>query len=324
MKKAIISGISGQDGSYLAELLLEKGYEVYGIERRVAVENANHRNSRINHILNNIKLFSGDIQNYARMYEIISQVRPDEFYHLAAQSFVGTSFEDEFGTMDSNATGTLTILNCLRNIKSDCKFYFAATSELFGKVQEVPQKETTPFYPRSPYGISKAVGFYYTRLYREAYNMFCCNGILFNHESPRRGFEFVTRKISRAVAEIKLGKRAELLLGNLDAKRDWGYAKDYVYGMYLMLQQDKPDDYVLASGETHSIKEFLEIAFNYVGLNWQNYVKQDEKFMRPAEVDLLLGDASKAKKILGWQPSISFEKLVKLMVDNDLQELKGE
>jgi GDPmannose 4,6-dehydratase len=323
-KIAIISGISGQDGSYLAELLLSKGYIVHGIERKVAVEDSKNRNSRIHHILDKITLHVGDIQNYARMYEIISKVQPEEFYHLAAQSFVGSSFDDEFGTMDSNATGTLNILNCLRNIKPNCKFIFAGTSELFGKVQEIPQKETTPFYPRSPYGISKAVGFYFTRLYREAYNMFCCNMICFNHEGERRGLEFVTRKISRAVAEIRLGKRTELVLGNLEAKRDWGYFKDYCEAYYLALQQDSPDDFVIATGETHSIKEFLEIAFNYVGLNWKDYVKQDEQYMRPAEVDLLLGDASKAKRILGWEPKVKFEELVQIMVKNDLEQVKNQ
>lgn len=323
MKKALISGISGQDGSYLAELLLEKGYLVYGIARRTALESFKERYGRINHILKDVKLLSGDIQNYARVYEIINEVKPDELYHLAALSFVKTSFEDEFTVLRTNSEGTVNILNCLRKIKPDCKFYFSGSSEMFGKVTEVPQTEQTPFHPRSPYGISKCTGFYYTRFYREAYNMFCCSGILFNHEGPRRGEEFVTRKISKAVARIKLGKQKVLKLGNIDAKRDWGFSKEYVYAMYLMLQHSYPDDYIIATGETHSIKEFLEEAFSYVGLNWKGYVEIDKKFFRPSDVNLLIGDYSKAARILKWKPKTTFKELVRLMVKNDLQKQKN-
>jgi GDPmannose 4,6-dehydratase len=323
MKKAIISGISGQDASYLAELLLEKDYEVFGISRRVAVENDMYRYSRINHIKDKIKIYSGDIRDYSIMYQIINEVRPDEFYHLAAQSFVKVSFQDEYTILDGNIKGTVNILNILRDIKSDCKFYHASSSEQFGRVLEVPQTEKTPFNPRSPYGIGKCSTHYWTKLYREAYDMFCCNGILFNHESERRGLEFVTRKISRAVANIKLGNQKVLELGNLDAKRDWGHSKDFCEAMWLMLQQDKPDDYVIATGETHSIREFLEIAFTHVGLLYEDYVKINPEFYRPAEVDLLVGDAAKANWRLDWKPKIRFEDLVKLMVDNDLQQLQA-
>ena len=322
MKKALVSGVCGQDGSYLSELLLEKGYEVYGVERRVAIENVNSRYSRIKHIKNDLKLYSGDIRDYARMFEIINEVKPDELYHLAAQSFVGVSFKDEQTILQGNIGGTVNILNILRKVKPNCKFYHAASSEMFGQVLETPQTEKTPFNPRSPYGIGKCTCFQWTRLYREAYNMFCCNGILFNHESERRGFEFVTRKITRAVAAIKLGKQNELRLGNLEARRDWGHAKDYVYAMFLMLQQSKPDDYVVATGTTRSIKDFLSAAFEYLDLNWKDYVKIDPEFFRPADVNVLVGDASKARKVLKWAPKVSFNELVERMVNHDLEDLK--
>ena len=322
MKKALITGICGQDGSYLAKLLLEKGYKVCGIERRVAIENVDARYSRIKHLKNDLKLYSGDIRDYARMFEIINEVKPDELYHLAAQSFVGVSFKDEQTILQGNIGGTVNILNILRKVKPNCKFYHAASSEMFGQVLETPQTEKTPFNPRSPYGIGKCTCFQWTRLYREAYNMFCCNGILFNHESERRGFEFVTRKITRAVAAIKLGKQNELRLGNLEARRDWGHAKDYVYAMFLMLQQSKPDDYVVATGTTRSIKDFLSAAFEYLDLNWKDYVKIDPEFFRPADVNVLVGDASKARKVLKWAPKVSFNELVERMVNRDLEDLK--
>jgi len=322
-KRALVSGITGQDGSYLSELLLAKGYEVYGIDRRIAIEDARQRYSRIYHLLDKIKLYSGDIQHYARMFEIINEIKPDECFHLAAQSFVGTSFEDEFTVLRTNIEGTVNLLNVLRKIIPHCKFYFAGSSEQFGKVLETPQNESTPFNPRSPYGISKCTGFQFTKLYREAYNMFCCSGILFNHESSRRGGEFVTRKIARGVAEIASGLRKKIQLGNLEAERDWGHSRDYVYGMYLMLQQPKPDDYVLATGENHSIKEFVSLAFEQIGIkNWQDYIEINEKLIRPAEVNLLLGDASKAEKVLGWEPKIKFKELVQEMVEAELKRLK--
>lgn len=319
VKKALITGITGQDGSYLSELLIKKGYEVHGLVRRVALEDPEHRLCRINHLLDKIIFHSGSLESYASVFKVVEDIKPDECYHLAAQSFVGYSFEDEFSTIRTNIDGTLFILSALRERVPKCRFYFAGSSEMFGMVAESPQTEKTPFHPRSPYGISKVAGFDLTRNYREAYNLFASNGILFNHESPRRGFEFVTRKITRAVAEIKAGLRSELKLGNLEAKRDWGFAGDYVEAMWLMLQQDKPDDYVIATGETHSIKEFLELAFKQVGLNWEDHVSVDEKFYRPAEVNLLIGDYTKAKKMLGWEPKIKFKDLVKMMVDEDLR-----
>jgi len=323
--KAFISGVTGQDGSYLAELLLEKGYQIYGIDRRIAIENAQQRYSRIYHILDKIKLYSGDIQNYTRMFEIINEVKPDECFHLAAQSFVGTSFEDEFTVLRTNIEGTVNILNILRKIAPDCRYYFAASSEQFGKVIETPQNENTPFNPRSPYAISKCAGFQFTKLYREAYGMFCCSGILFNHESERRGGEFVTRKIARGTAEIEYNLRKKINLGNLMAKRDWGHASDYVRGMWLMLQQPRPDDYVLATGKTHTVEEFAKVAFEIAGIkNWRNYIEIDQKFMRPAEVNLLLGDASKARRILGWEPKISFKELVGRMVESELKKIKQD
>lgn len=319
MKRALITGITGQDGSYLSELLLEKGYEVHGIVRRVALEDPAHRLFRLNHILDRINLHAASLESYASIFNVVEKVRPDECYHLAAQSFVHYSFEDAFSTINTNINGTLHILSAIKEKAPDCKFYFAATSEMFGKVKESPQNENTPFHPRSPYGISKVAGFDLVRNYRESYGLFGCNGILFNHESPRRGFEFVTRKITSTAARIKNGLAKELRLGNLEAKRDWGYAGDYVYAMWLMLQQDEPDDYVIATNETHSVKEFIQLAFDYVGLNWEDYVVVDEQFYRPAEVKLLQGDYSKGKEKLKWEPKLRFEEIVKLMVDADMK-----
>lgn len=320
-KKALITGITGQDGSYLAELLLEKDYEVHGIVRRVALEDPAHRLWRLTPLLDKIKLHAGSVENYASIFNVMEEVKPHECYHLAAQSFVSYSFEDESSTINTNINGTLHVLSALRYRAPKCKFYFAGSSEMFGKVREVPQKENTPFHPRSPYGISKVAGFELTRNYREAYDMFACNGILFNHESPRRGFEFVTRKITSTVAAIKAGLAKELRLGNLEAKRDWGFAGDYVEAMWLMLQQDLPDDYVVATGETHTVQEFVRTAFDYAGLDWQKYLKVDEKLYRPAEVSLLIGDCAKATKALKWEPKIKFAELVKMMVKADLARL---
>ena len=320
-KKALITGITGQDGSYLAEFLLEKGYEVHGIVRRVAIEDPEHRLWRIRHILDKLILHPGSLESYASIFKIVEKIKPDECYHLAAQSFVSYSFEDEFSTINTNINGTHYVLSAIKEKAPECKFYFAGSSEMFGLVKETPQNENTPFHPRSPYGISKVAGFDLTRNYREAYNLFACSGILFNHESPRRGYEFVTRKISNTVAEIKLGLSKKLTLGNLEAKRDWGFAGDYVKAMWLMLQQDKPDDYVIATGETHSVKEFAEMAFGHVDLNYQDYLNSDEIFYRPAEVHLLKGDYSKSKKILSWEPKVQFKELVQMMVDADLKYL---
>ena len=322
MKKVLITGITGQDGSYLAEFLLEKGYEVHGIVRRVALEDIEGRLGRIKHIKDKIKLHPASMENYASLFKVVNQVRPDECYHLAAQSFVSYSFEDEFSTIDINVRGTHYLLASIKELVPQCRFYFAASSEMFGRVAETPQRETTPFHPRSPYGISKVAGYELTRNYREAYKIFGCCGILFNHESPRRGFEFVTRKISRGIARIKLGLSTEIYLGNLSAMRDWGFAGDYVQAMWLMLQQDTPDDYVIATGETHSVEEFVHEAFAHVGLDWKKYVKFDEALMRPAEVNLLKGDYSKAQKVLGWKPKVKFKELVSMMVDADIQSFK--
>lgn len=344
MKKALITGITGQDGSYLAEFLLEKGYEVHGIDRHVAIEDQRHRYSRLNHIMDKLHMHPCNITNYGRVYEIIDEIKPDEVYHLAAQSFVYESFIDSFNTMDTNINGTHNILQALYKLKRDAKFYFAASSEMFGKVHEVPQKETTKFHPRSPYGVTKVAGFWLSVNYREAYGMFCCNGILFNHESPRRGKEFVTRKITDKIADIKKGKDNVLVLGNIMSKRDWGHSKDYIEGMWMMLQQPKPDDYVLATGETHTVKEFLDVAFEAVNLKYELvdlhnnteedanniieeirqkperiFVVQHPIFYRPSEVDLLLGDATKAKEVLGWQPKIKFSELVAEMVEKELK-----
>ena len=318
MRRALITGITGQDGSYLAELLLSKGYEVHGIVRRLALEDPEHRLWRIRHLLDKVRLHAGSLESYASIFKIVEKIGPDECYHLAAQSFVSYSFEDEFSTINTNINGTHFILSAIKENMPECRFYFAASSEMFGKVNETPQTENTPFHPRSPYGISKVAGFDLTRNYREGYSLFACNGILFNHESPRRGFEFVTRKITSGVAKIKKGLENELRLGNLEAQRDWGFAGDYVEAMWLMLQQDEPDDYVIATNETHSVREFAESAFRNAGLDWEEYVVVDKKFFRPAEVHILRGDYSKGKEKLGWEPKVRFEELVKMMVDADL------
>src|SRR6266545_1340964 len=305
-KRALITGITGQDGSYLAEHLLSLGYEVHGLVRRVALEAPERRFGRIAHLLDRVTLHAASLESYPSIFHVISRHSFDECYHLAAQSFVAESFIDGFSTMNTNINGTHYMLAALRELRPECKFYFAGSSEMFGKVRQVPQQETTPFHPRSPYGISKVAGFELTRNYREAYGMFCCSGILFNHEGPRRGFEFVTRKITSTVARIKLGLASELRLGNLEAKRDWGHTADYVHAMHLMLQQPEPDDFVVATGETHSVREFCEAAFAVAGLDYRDYVKIDEFFYRPAETDLLVGDASKARRVLGWEPTYTF------------------
>ncbi len=324
MKKALITGITGQDGSYLAELLLEKGYKVHGIIRRASTFNT----SRIDHLykdphLNGVRLFLhyGDIADSTNLIKILYNIQPDEIYHLAAQSHVRVSFDIPEYTGDVTGLSTVRILEAVRETGCKARFYQASSSEMFGKVQEVPQRETTPFWPRSPYGAAKVYAYWITANYRESYGIFACNGILFNHESPRRGETFVTRKITRAVAHIKEKLQDKLYLGNLKAKRDWGYAKEYVECMWRMLQQDKPDDYVVATGETHSVKEFLEEAFSYEGLDWKKYVEIDSKYYRPAEVDMLVGDASKARKVLGWEPKVRFRDLVHLMVDADIEDL---
>src|SRR5438067_3045455 len=310
-KKALITGITGQDGSYLAEHLLGLGYEVHGLVRRVAFEDPARRFTRIQNLTDRLKLHAASLESYPSIFHVISKNEFDECYHLAAQSFVAESFADGFSTMNTNINGTHYMLAALRELQPNCRFYFAGSSEMFGKVREVPQRETTPFYPRSPYAISKVAGYELTRNYREAYEMFCVNGMLFNHEGPRRGFEFVTRKITSAVARIKLGLASEVRLGNLEARRDWGHAADYVRAMYLMLQQPEPDDYVIATGETHSVREFCELAFAEVGLDYEKYVKVDEKFYRPAEVDTLVGDSSKARESLGWKPEYTLQELVR-------------
>jgi len=322
-KRALITGITGQDGSYLAELLLGLGYEVHGIVRRVALETPELRLGRIAHLADRLILHPATLESYPSIFHIMSRHEFHECYHLAAQSFVAESFLDGFSTMSTNINGTHYMLAALRELRPTCRFYFAGSSEMFGKVREVPQTETTPFYPRSPYGISKVAGFDLTRNYRESYGMFACSGILFNHEGPRRGFEFVTRKITSTAAKIKVGLATELRLGNLDAQRDWGHAADYVKAMHLILQQPAPDDYVVATGETHTVREFCEMAFSELGLDYRQYVKVDERFIRPAEVDLLVGDASKARSVLGWKPSHSFHDLVREMVNNDLQLVAG-
>ena len=319
MKKALITGITGQDGSYLAEYLLSLGYEVHGLVRRVALEEPERRLGRINHLLDRITLHPANIESYPSLFSIIARNDFQECYHLAAQSFVAESFADGFSTMATNINGTHYILAALRDLNAQCKFYFAGSSEMFGKVCEVPQRESTPFHPRSPYGISKVAGFHLTMNYREAYGMFCCSGILFNHEGPRRGFEFVTRKITSAVARIKLGLSKGLRLGNLEAKRDWGHAADYVRAMHLMLQQPNPDDYVVATGETHSVRDLCELAFARVCLDYREFVTADEQFYRPAEVDMLIGDASKARAALTWSPQYTFRQLIEEMVDADLR-----
>ena len=318
MKTALITGITGQDGSYLAELLLEKGYAVHGIIRRVALEDPNQRMWRIRHLLDRIHIHSASLESYASIFNVVSQVKPDECYHLAAQSYVSYSFEDEFSTISTNLNGTHYMLSAIKQQAPGCRFYFAGSSEMFGKVAETPQNERTPFHPRSPYGISKMAGHELTRNYRESYDLFAVSGILFNHESPRRGMEFVTRKISSAAARIKLGRETEIRLGNIEAKRDWGHARDYVRAMWLMLQQTEPEDFVVATGESRSVREFLETAFGHVGLDYREYLKIDENLYRPSEVHILQGDAAKARERLNWAPEVSFGALVRDMVDGDL------
>ena len=326
-KKALITGITGQDGSYLAELLLSKGYEVHGIVRRSSTFNT----SRIDHLyedphVNGVKLFLhyGDLGDSSNLMRIVHEINPDEVYNLAAQSHVRVSFDSPEFTGDVDALGTMRMLEAIRLTGVKTRFYQSSTSEMYGKVQEVPQKETTPFYPRSPYGVAKLYSFWAVKNYREAYGMHASNGILFNHESPRRGETFVTRKITRAASRIKLGLQQELFMGNVNALRDWGFAGDYVEGMWRMLQQDTPDDYVLATGEMHSVKEFLAEAFDYVGLDWEKYTRHDSRYERPSEVEQLLGDPSKAKRILGWEPKVTFKGLVKMMMDADLKLAEKE
>jgi GDPmannose 4,6-dehydratase len=320
-KKALITGITGQDGSYLAEHLLSLGYEVHGLVRRVALEQPEHRLSRLQHVLDRITIHAASLESYASVFSVLAKHGFDECYHLAAQSFVAESFVDGFSTMSTNINGTHYVLAALRELQPECRFYFAGSSEMFGKAREIPQRETTPFYPRSPYGISKVAGFHLAMNYREAYGMFCSSGILFNHESPRRGFEFVTRKITEGVARIKASHAQELRLGNLDAQRDWGHARDYVVAMHLMLQQPEPADYVIATGRSHSVREFCEAAFAEVGLDYRDHVKIDPTVYRPAEVDLLIGDASKAHSVLNWRPTVDFAALIKEMVQADLAAL---
>jgi len=320
LKKALITGITGQDGSYLAELLIAKGYEVYGMVRRSSTENF----GRIEHIRDKIKLLQADLLDEFSIISAVKESNPDEIYNLAAQSFVPTSWDQPVLTGEFTALGVTRILEAIRHVNKQIRFYQASSSEMFGKVMEVPQKETTPFYPRSPYGVAKVYGHYITVNYRESYDIFASSGILFNHESPRRGLEFVTRKVTYNAVKIKLGLGDSISLGNLDAKRDWGFAGDYVEAMYLMLQQEKPDNYVIATGETHTVEELVKTAFDYLNLDWKKYVKIDPKFIRPAEVELLIGDSAKAKNELGWSPKYSFEELVKMMVDADYKLLKGK
>jgi GDPmannose 4,6-dehydratase len=327
MKKALITGITGQDGSYLAELLLGKGYEVHGIIRRSSSFNT----ERIDHLYKDphepggrLFLHYGDLTDGAGLRQILADTQPDEIYNLGAQSHVRVSFDQPVYTAQVDAVGTVRLLQAIHDANSEARFYQASSSEMFGNVREIPQKETTPFHPRSPYGCAKVYSFWQTVNYRESYGMFCCNGILFNHESPRRGETFVTRKITRATGRIKEGLQDKLYLGNLDAERDWGFAGDYVAAMWLMLQQDKPDDYVIATGQTHSVREFLDLAFDRVGLDWKKYVDVDTRYLRPAEIDVLQGDASKARRVLGWKPKVSFEELVATMIDADWKLAKQE
>ncbi len=319
MKKALITGITGQDGSYLAEFLLEQGYEVHGMVRRVALEDPEHRLWRIRHLLQRVILHAASLESYASIFRVIDSVAPDECYHLAAQSFVGYAFDDEFTTIDTNIHGTHFLLSSIKERAPHCRFYFAGSSEMFGNATVSPQDEDTPFNPRSAYGISKVAGLYLTRNYREAHGLHACVGILFNHESERRGYEFVTRKITSTVAQIKLGQRNELRLGNLEARRDWGYSPEYVRAMWKMLQLEKADDFVIATGEAHSVGEFAQRAFSLVGLDWEKYVVTDKKLFRPAEVRELRGDARKAKDRLGWTPETQFDRLVERMVEYDMQ-----
>lgn len=323
LKRALVTGITGQDGSYLAELLLTAGYEVHGVVRRIAASKSEERFSRISHVIDRLQLHSASVDNYASVYRLVASQEFDECYHLAAQSFVADSFSDEFTTMETNIKGIQYVLAAFRDLQPSCRIYFAGSSEMFGQATEVPQSERTHFHPRSPYGISKVAGFYLTRNFREAYGMHCSSGILFNHESPRRGFEFVTRKITYEAAKISLGLSSELHLGNLEARRDWGHAADYVRAMWLMLQQDEPGDFVVATGQDHSVREFCEAAFSHVGLDYSDYVRVDPRFLRPADVDLLVGDARKASEKLGWQPVISFTEMVREMVERDVEALKA-
>jgi len=319
-KRALITGITGQDGSYLAEFLLNKDYKVFGLVRRTSTVNF----ERIKHIQDNIELISGDLLDQNSLINAIKESNPDEIYNLASQSFVPTSWKQPVFTGEATALGVARVLEAIRAVNLKIKFYQASSSEMFGKGREVPQTEKTQFYPRSPYGVAKIYGHWITVNYRESYNMFCCSGILFNHESPRRGLEFITRKVTNAAAKIKLGLSNELRLGNLDAKRDWGFAGDYVKAMWLMLQQEKPDDYVISTGITHSVRYLVQIAFDYVNLNWKDYVIVDPKFVRPAEVEILLGDSTKALKKLGWAPETSFEELIKMMIDADLERIEND
>jgi len=320
-RRALITGITGQDGSYLAELLLSKGYEVYGMVRRVALENPELRLARLRDVLDRVRLHAASLESCASVYSMVESVRPHECYHLAAQSYVSYSFDDEFSTLNSNINGTHFMLSAMRKYVPTGRFYFAGSSEMFGKAEQTPQNEATRFHPRSSYGISKVAGFELTRNYREAHNLYACTGILFNHESPRRGIEFVTRKITSGLAAILAGKARRIRLGNLQAMRDWGHAAEYVEAMWRMLQQPSPDDYVIATGEAHSVQEFARFAFAHVGLDWKNYVEVDHAFYRPAEVDTLMGDYSKAKTKLGWAPRTSFRELVAEMVDADCAAL---
>jgi GDPmannose 4,6-dehydratase len=318
-KRALISGITGQDGSYLAELLLDKGYEVFGVVRRLSAPNV----WRIQHLLERVTLLQADLLDQLSLIKAVETAQPAEFYNLAAMSFVPSSWDQPMLTGEFNAQGVTRALEAVRSVNSKIRFYQASSSEMYGRVREVPQSEMTPFYPRSPYGVSKVFGHYITVNYRESYDLYACSGILFNHESPRRGIEFVTRKVTDGVARIKLGKADKLMLGNRDASRDWGFSGDYVRAMWMMLQQDEPDDYVIATGETHTVQELVEVAFAHVGLDWQKYVGIDQRFIRPAEVDLLIGDPAKAKSKLGWEPSVDFKALVHMMVDADLARIEA-
>jgi len=319
MPTALITGVTGQDGSYLAELLLEKGYRVVGMVRRTSTINFD----RIRHIQNDIEVVQGDLLDQMSLVDILTEQKPDEVYNLAAQSFVPTSFRQPVLTGEFTALGVTRVLEAIRIVNPKIRMYQASSSEMFGKVQEVPQTERTPLYPRSPYGVAKVYGHWITINYRESYNLFACSGILFNHESPRRGLEFVTHKVTHGAALIKLGRAEELRLGNLESRRDWGYAGDYVQAMWLMLQQEHPDDYVIATGETHSVRELCQVAFGHVGLDYRDHIQQDERYFRPAEVDMLVGDATKAGRVLGWEPRVTFRELVEMMVDADLEALKN-